>query len=127
MVDQEKFNSLFVKFIKNVMTKKLTGCNLDSNCMVCFSNSLKNNRVRKYKCCNSYICIDCAQIYYKQMLPMCNTIECIVCRKKYQIPYSTMSFIIDPTRPLSEIPSWVFSELNRQLAEALGQDLYEPD
>jgi hypothetical protein len=110
------------------MTKKLKGRNLDSKCMVCFSNSLKNNRVRKYKCCNSYICIDCAQIYYKQMLPVCKyyTIECIVCRKKYQVPDSTMSFITNYNfRHLSEIPSWVFSELNRQLA--LGQDLYEPD
>jgi hypothetical protein len=125
MVDQEKFNALFVKFIKNVMTEKLKGCNLDSNCMVCFSNSLKNNRVRKYKCCNSYICIDCAQIYYKQMLPVC---KCIVCRKKYQVPDSTMSFIIEfKFRPLPEM-FWFSEDPGPALpVVAVPRRMYEPD
>jgi hypothetical protein len=101
----------FLGFIKKILTKQIKNEYINERCGLCDSSAKTNNRVRRYKCCNAILCIDCAYMYHKlQIIYQYKQIMCRSCNK---------SFIMKDYVRHSVVPvKWTFRSVAEMLLSA---------
>lgn len=68
------------------ITEKVTHKNRNERCLICMKKRQANFIIRKHKCCNTFTCVDCFNIWYNK-----DKKRCYVCKTEFEcgIPHDS--------------------------------------